>query len=50
MDVIKSLAPTDACCSSWQKPHFPWTARRKETVHSLALGYCKLGGKGGEVT
>lgn len=50
MDVIKSLAPTDACCCSWQKRHFPWTERVKEAVHSPALGYCELGGAGGEET
>lgn len=50
MDVIKSLAPTDACCSSWQKRHFPWTERVKKAVHSLVLGYCELGGERGEET
>lgn len=49
MSVIKSLAPTDACCSSWPTPRSPQTERLDEPVYCPVLSCGQRGGKGEKV-
>lgn len=49
MRVIKSLAPTDACCSSRATPHSPQTETLEEPVYCPVLSCGQLARKGENV-